>query len=170
MGMMLRTYRAVFESVTRILPGAAPAFLFRPGLDLSPLSITVSLLLSAADGPASVKFDWGSGALLTSTLFVIGVWLEVDTVSMTGAESSRAIEPEAAAVEDVLSEVETIGLGGAGSSGEKKRLEDEVEAIGLDGAASCDEDGWLCAEENSNDSTILAGGELGVEISISDLN
>jgi hypothetical protein len=66
--------------------------------------------------------------------------------------------------------VETVGLGGAGSSGEKKRLEDEVEAIGLDGAASCDEDGWLCAEENSNDSTILAGGELGVEISISDLN
>jgi hypothetical protein len=88
---------------------------------------------------------------------------------MTGAESSRAVEPEVAAVGDVLSEVGTIGLG-AGSSGEKKRLEDEVEAISLDGAASCDEDGWLCAEENNNDLMILAGGELGVEISILDLN
>jgi hypothetical protein len=96
--------------------------------------------------------------------------LEVDTVLRTGAESSRTVEPEAAAMVDVLSEVETIGLGGAGNSGEKKRLEDEAKAIGLDGTACCDEDGWLCAEEKSNDWTILTGGELGIEISISDLN
>jgi hypothetical protein len=112
MGVILRTYRAVFESVTRILPGAAPAFLFRPGLGLSPLSITVSLLLSATDGPALAKFDWGSGVLLTCVLFVIRVRLEVDTVLKTD-NSSRAVEPEAAAVVDVLSEVETISLGGA---------------------------------------------------------
>jgi hypothetical protein len=170
MGVMLRTYRAVFESVTRILPGAAPAFLFRPGLSLSPLSITISLLPSATDGPALVKSDWGSGVLVTCVSFVIGVRLEVDMVSRMDTESSRAVEPEAAATADALSEVETIGLGGAGSSGEKKRLEDEAKAIGFDGPACCDEDGWLCAEEKSNDSTILTGGKLGIEISISDLN
>ena len=118
---MLRTYRAVFESVTRILPGAAPAFLFRPGLSLSPLSITVSLFPSATDGPALVKSDWGSGVLVTCVSFVIGVRLEVDMVSRMDTESSRAVEPEAAAAADALSEVETIGLGGAGSSGEKKK-------------------------------------------------
>jgi hypothetical protein len=78
--------------------------------------------------------------------------------------------PEAAAMADVLSEVEMIRLGGAGNSGEKKRLEDKAKAISLDGMACCDEDGWLCAEEKSNDWTILTGGELGIEISISDLN
>jgi hypothetical protein len=61
--------------------------------------------------------------------FMIGVRLEVDTVLRTD-ESGRAVEPEpvepkAAAVVDALSEVETIGLGGTGSSGGKKRLEDE---------------------------------------------
>ena len=161
---MLRTYRAVFESVTRILLGAVPIFLFRLGLDLSPLSITVSLLLSATDGPALVKSDWGFGALLTSVSFVIGVWLKVDTLSRTSAESSRAVEPEAATAVDVLSEVETTVLGGAGCSGENKRLEDEAKGISLDGPACCDEDGWLCAEEKSNDLMILPGGELGVEI------
>ena len=74
-----------------------------------------------------------------SMLCVIGVWFKVDTVLMTGAESSRAVEPEAAAVEDVLSEVETISLSSAGSSGEEKRLEDEAKAIGLDRAACCDD-------------------------------
>ena len=68
-------------------------------------------------------------------------------VSRMDTESSRAVEPEAAATADALSEVETIGLGGAGSSGEKKRLEDEAKAIGFDGPACCNEDGWLCAEE-----------------------
>ena len=102
--------------------------------------------------------------------FVIGVWLEVDMVLRTGAESSRTVEPKVAAMVDVLSEAETIRLGRAGNSGENKRLEDKVKAISLDGTACCDEDRWLCAEEKSNDWTILTGGELGIEISISDLN
>jgi hypothetical protein len=81
---------------------------------------------------------------------------------MTGA-SSKAVEPEVATVEpeDVLSEVDMISLGSAGSSGEKKRLEDEAEAISLDSGAGG------CAPKNGL--TILAG-ELGIEISISDLN
>ena len=132
-----------------ILPSTVLAFLFRLGLNLLPLSITVLLLLSATDGPAWVRSDWDSGGLSMSVSFVIGVWLEVDTA-------------------DVLSEVETIRLG-TGNSG-KKRLEDEAKAIGLDGMACCDDDGWLCYEENCNDWMILTGGELGIEISISDLN
>jgi hypothetical protein len=105
-----------------------------------------------------------------SVLFMIEVWLEVDMVSVTGAESSRAVDPKVAAVGDVLSEVETISLGSIGSSSEKKRLGDEAMAISLDGAACCDEEGWLCSKEKSKDLMILAGGELGVDISISDLN
>ena len=101
---------------------------------------------------------------------MIGVQLEVDTVLRTGTELSRTVEPEVAAMADVQSEVEMIRLGSARNSGENKRLEDKVKAIGLDGMACCDEDGWLCAEEKSNDWMILTGGELCIEISISDLN
>jgi len=101
-----------------------PAFLFQPGLDLSSLSVAISLLLSATDGSAWVKSDWGSSTLLASVLFVVGMRLEVEMVSRTGAESSRAVGLKVAAVTGVLSEVETISSGGTGS-GEKRRLEDE---------------------------------------------
>jgi hypothetical protein len=67
--VILRTYQAVFESVTCILPGTAPAFLFWPGLGLSPLSITVLLLLSATNGPALAKSDWGSVATAIADVF-----------------------------------------------------------------------------------------------------
>jgi hypothetical protein len=61
---------------------------------------------------AVATLDWGSGVLLMCVPFVIRVRFEVDTVLKTD-NSSRAVEPEAAAVVDVLSEVETISLGGA---------------------------------------------------------
>jgi len=104
--------------------------------------------------------------------------LEVDTVLKTD-DSSRVVEPEAAAVVDVLSEVETIGLGGTVPFVIGVRLEVdtvlrtdessravEPEAVEPKAAAV----GWLCVEEKSTDLTILTGGELGIEISISDLN
>ena len=156
--------------LTRILPGAVPAFLFWLGFTLPSLSIRVLLLPSSTDGPALVKSDWGSGGLSMSASFVIGVRLEFDIVLRTGAELSRTLEHEVAAVADVLFEVETIGLGSTGNSGKKKWLQHEAKAISLDGLAGCDEDGWLCAEEKSEDWMVLTDGELGVEISISDLH